>query len=65
VLSQLEAAVGKHDFAGATVLLDKLPQPMQQAAGDAGKQIRTLADADAFIGGLRQTALKPVTGSPS
>jgi len=65
MLSQLEAAVSRHDFASAAALLGKLPQPMQKAAGDAGRQILTLADADAFIGSLRQTALKPVAGSPS
>jgi predicted nucleic acid-binding Zn-ribbon protein len=65
LLSQLEAAVVRHDFAGAAALLDKLPQPMQQAAGDAGQQVRTLAEAEAFIGALRQRALKPATGAAS
>jgi hypothetical protein len=65
LLSQLESAIQRRDFAAASSLLDKLPQPMQQAAGDAAAQIRTLADADAFISGLRRKALAPATGAAS
>jgi hypothetical protein len=65
LLSQLETAVARHDFAGAASLLDRLPPPMRQAAGATAGQIRTLADADGFIAGLRQRALAPVEGAPS
>ena len=62
VLSQLSAAVDRHDFAGAAKLLGQLPAPMQQAAGDVAAQIRALADADGFIAGLRTSALAPAAG---
>jgi len=62
VLSRLDAAVTRHDFAGATTLLGQLPQPMQQAAGDTAKQIGALADADNFVAGLRKTALALAAG---
>jgi len=60
--SQLQEAVSRHDFAGAAKLFDQLPQPMQQAAGDLDAKIKTLADADAFLANLRQTALAPAAG---
>jgi hypothetical protein len=62
VLSRLEGAVNRHDFAGAARLLAQLPPPMQVAAGDAGTQLGALAEAQAFIAGLRQTALAPAQG---
>jgi hypothetical protein len=65
LLSQLDAAVARHDFVAAAALLDKLPAPMQQAAGPTAGDIRTLADAGIFIGGLRQKALAPVAGAAS
>lgn len=65
LLSQLETAVARHDFVGAAALLDKLPPPMQQAAGPTVAEIRTLADAETFISGLRQKALAPVAGASS
>jgi hypothetical protein len=65
LLSQLETAVARHDFVGAAALLDKLPAPMQRAAGRTAGDIRTLADAETFISGLRQKALAPVAGASS
>lgn len=62
VLSRLEAAIGRHDFAAAVGLFGQLPAPMQQAAGDVATQLRGLADAQTFIAGLRQQALAPATG---
>jgi hypothetical protein len=38
---------------------------MQQAAGPTAAEIRTLADAETFISGLRQKALAPVAGASS
>ena len=63
MLSRLEGAVNRHDFAGAAKLLAQLPQPMQQAAGDVAPQLAALAEAQAFVAGLRQTALAPVEGA--
>lgn len=65
LLSQLDAAVARHDFAGAAALLGRLPAPMQQAAGATAGEIRALADAETFIAGLRRQALAPVTGAAS
>ena len=62
-LSQLQAAVDRHDFAGASKLLQQLPPAMQHALGDVATQIRALADADAFIAGLRTAALAPIDGA--
>lgn len=59
LLSQLETAVNRHDFASATTLLGKLPPPMAQAAGEVAAKIQALADADSFVAGLRKAALSP------
>jgi len=65
IVSRLEAAIGRRDFAGATTLLDELPGPMQAAAGTIATDIRTLAAADGFIATLRSTALEqPVAEQP-
>lgn len=63
LLSRVEAAVNRHDFATATALLGQLPPPMQQAAGDTATKLRTLADAASFVAGLRKTALAPAAGA--
>ncbi len=62
VLSRLEAAVNRHDFAGALTLLAQLPPPMQQAAGDVRPKLQSLADADSFLADLRKKALAPAAG---
>ena len=62
VLSRLEAAVNRHDFAGALTLLGQLPPPMQQAAGDVRPKLQSLADADSFLADLRKKALAPAAG---
>lgn len=61
VMSRLEAAVERRDFAAAADLLDQLPDAMQAAAGALGTGIRAHAAADAFIAQLRAQALAPVT----
>jgi hypothetical protein len=63
VLSRVEAAIDRHDFAAAAKLLAGLPPPMQQAAGDLGAKVHALADADAFVSGLRTSALAPAAGA--
>lgn len=59
VVSRLEAAVARRDFAAADTLLRSLPDAMRSAAGPLETQIATLAAADRFIAGLRARALGP------
>jgi hypothetical protein len=61
LVSQLEAAVGRHDFTEAAKLLAALPQPMQAGAGTAGADIVKLATAEQFLTELRTRALAPAT----
>lgn len=61
VVSRLEAAVARRDFAAADALLKSLPDAMRLAAGPIEGQIATLAAGDAFIAGLRTRALGPAT----
>jgi hypothetical protein len=63
IASRLQQAVNRHDFTGAASLFGQLPQPMQAAAGRLGAEIKTLADADGFVSGLRQSALAPAAGT--
>jgi hypothetical protein len=63
VLSRLEAAVKRHDFAEAVALLKQLPSPMQQAAGDVAERLAAAAAAQAFVADLRRTALAPISGA--
>lgn len=65
LLSRVEAAVDRHDFATAAKLFDTLPQPMQQAAGNVATALHSRADADDFIATLRRNALAPATGAAS
>ncbi|WP_423065911.1 COG4223 family protein [Devosia sp. CN2-171] len=59
IVSQLEAAVGRRDFATAAQLLGALPPAMQAGAGTAGADIVKLATADKFLTDLRARALAP------
>ncbi len=59
VVSQLEGAVGRRDFANAAQLLAALPPAMQAGAGTAGADIVRLAAADQFLIDLRARALAP------
>jgi hypothetical protein len=61
VMSRLEAAVERRDFAAAADLLGELPDAMQAAVGALGTSIRAHAAADYFIAELRAQALAPVT----
>lgn len=60
IVSRLEAAMNRRDFITAAILLSQLPVPMQSASGAVGEAIRTHAEADAFVAGLRAQALAPV-----
>ena len=57
IASRLQSAVDRHDFAAATPLFAQLPPPMLDAAGDLPQEVSALADASAFIAGLRAKAL--------
>lgn len=59
IVSQLEAAVGRRDFATAAQQLSTLPPAMQAGAGTAGADIVKLAAADRFLTDLRARALAP------
>ncbi len=57
IVSRLEAAVERHDFAAAASLLAALPEPMREAAGTRGTDITLLAEAEIFIERARARAL--------
>lgn len=59
IVSRLEGAVGRRDFAQAAQLLASLPPAMQAGAGTAGADIVSLAAADRFLTELRARALAP------
>jgi hypothetical protein len=61
IVSRLEAAMDRRDFAAAATELAQLPPAMQQAAGDVGADIAAHAEAAAFISRLRTEALAPAT----
>ncbi|HTM79430.1 MAG TPA: hypothetical protein VL133_17600 [Devosia sp.] len=58
VVSQLEAAIGRRDYATAETLMQSLPQPMQAAAGEVPGLLQTQAEATKFLETLRSQALK-------
>lgn len=64
VVSRLEAAMGRRDYAAARELIGQLPQPMQQAAGDVATDIAAHAEADALVGDIRTRALSATESSP-
>jgi len=57
VMSRLEAAMDRQDYAAAAVLFEALPLPMRTAAGEVPQQVAGHAAAAAFIAGLRSAAL--------
>ena len=57
VVSRLEGAMGRRDYATATDLIGKLPGPMQQAAAPVASDIAAHADADRLVADLRTRAL--------
>jgi hypothetical protein len=61
IVSRLEAAVDRRDFAAAGTLLAALPPAMQAAAGPLTTQVDALAAADRFITSVRVRALGPAT----
>ena len=61
IVSRLEAAVDRRDFAAAAALLAALPPGMQAAAGPLVAEVDALAAADRFITSVRVRALGPAT----
>ena len=57
IMSRLEGAVARRDFATAEALLAKLPDSMLAAGGDVPALIATQAEASRFLDGLRADAL--------
>ncbi|WEK04278.1 MAG: hypothetical protein P0Y65_19190 [Candidatus Devosia phytovorans] len=57
VMSRLEGAVARRDFAAAEVLLADLPEPMLAAGGDVPTLIAEQASAARFLDDLRASAL--------
>ena len=61
IVSRLEGAADRRDFAAASALLAALPPAMQAAAGPLTAQVEALAAADRFITSIRVRALGPAT----
>jgi hypothetical protein len=64
IVSRLEGAMGRRDYAAAATLIASLPAPMQAAAAPVATEIATHADADALVADLRARALAPVETTP-
>lgn len=63
VVSRLEGAVERRNYAAAAALLGQLPAPMREAAGEVGADVAALAEAEAFVASLRAEALAPAEPS--
>ena len=57
VITRLEAAIDRRDFAAAQTLLSELPQSMLEAAGDVPALVAEQAEAPRFLDALRTSAL--------
>ncbi|WP_323014387.1 hypothetical protein [Devosia sp.] len=57
VMSRLEAAIARRDFASAETLFVSLPAPMQAAAGAVPSLVEAQAEAARFLTALRQEVL--------
>jgi hypothetical protein len=57
IVTRLEAAIARRDWAAAEPLFDQLPAPMRAAAGDVPTLVATQAEAARFIDTLRAQAL--------
>jgi hypothetical protein len=65
VVSRLEAAIARRDFAMAETLFASLPAPMLAAAEEVPAEIAAQAEAARFLDGLRQQALIGIGGAAS
>jgi len=57
IVSRIEGAMARRDYSAALVLLDQLPQPMQDAAKPVTTDIALHAEADKLVADLRARAL--------
>lgn len=61
IVSRLEGAMGRRDYAAATTLIAQLPQPMRDAAAPVAGDIAVRAEADSFVAAIRTRALADTT----
>ncbi|MEO8758828.1 MAG: hypothetical protein ABI398_13885 [Devosia sp.] len=61
IVSRLEGAITRHDYAAAIALLAELPAPMQEAAIAVTPDISAHAAADQLVADLRTRALSATT----
>jgi hypothetical protein len=64
VISRLEGAVRRHDYAAASTLLTQLPAPMQAAAAPVAAEIAAHAAAEQVLADLRSRALSVTDAKP-
>lgn len=64
VVSRLEGAMNRHDYAAAKALLAQLPTPMQQAAAPVAPDIDAHAAADQLVVDLRSKGLAAAETTP-
>lgn len=64
VISRLEGAIGRHDYAAAGTLLAELPAAMQTAATPVAAEIAAHAAADQLLTDLRTRALGATDKTP-
>jgi len=64
VVSRLEGAVGRHDYATASTLVGQLPSAMQAAAVPVAADIAAHAAADQLLADLRNRALGAADAKP-
>jgi hypothetical protein len=64
VVSRLEGAMERRDYATALALIDALPQAMRDEATLVSADIRTHAEADKLVADLRARALTTTTAAP-
>ena len=64
VVSRLEGAMNRHDYAAAKAVLAQLPTPMQQAAAPVAPDIDAHAAADQLVVDLRSKGLAAAETTP-
>ena len=64
IISRLEGAMGRRDYAAASALIGQLPPAMRDAAGPIASDIAAHAAADAFVADLRTKALATSEAAP-
>ena len=64
IISRLEGAMGRHDYAAASTMIGQLPPAMRDAAGPIASDIAAHAAADAFVADLRTRALAASEAAP-